>query len=143
MQPIPQTSLKVGMCGEARTTVREADTAAAYGVGGINVYATPALVGLVESAALNAVKDHLVEGWSTVGMEVRLKHLAPTPVGMEVVARAVLQEIDGRRLVYSFEAYDEKEQIAVGLHQRYIVNMEKFNQKAQKQKVGKGEGKGG
>ncbi|MFY9415580.1 MAG: thioesterase, partial [bacterium] len=81
--------------------------------------------------------------WGTVGMEIKLKHLAPTPVGMEVVARAVLQEIDGRRLVYSFEAFDEKEQIAVGIHQRYIVNMEKFNKKAQIQKAGKGEEKGG
>ncbi|MFY9371713.1 MAG: thioesterase family protein [bacterium] len=143
MRSIPHTDLKVGMAGEVRTRVREEDTAAAYGAEGIHVYATPALVGLVEAAAQEAVKGHLAEGWGTVGMEIKLKHLAPTPVGMEVVARAVLQEIDGRRLVYSFEAFDEKEQIAVGIHQRYIVNMEKFNKKAQIQKAGKGEEKGG
>ncbi|MGB4376532.1 MAG: thioesterase, partial [bacterium] len=101
MQPRPHTDLKVGMCGEARITVREEDTANAYGAEGIYVYATPALVGLIESAAQEAVKGHLSEGWGTVGMEIKLKHLAPTPVGMQVVAKAVLQEIDGRRLVYS------------------------------------------
>ncbi|MFY9429310.1 MAG: thioesterase, partial [bacterium] len=80
MQPRPHTDLKVGMCGEARITVREEDTANAYGAEGIYVYATPALVGLRESAAQEAVMGHLSEGWGTVGMEIKLKHLAPTPV---------------------------------------------------------------
>lgn len=118
--------VKVGLQGEARTVVSEENTADAYGAEGIDVYATPALVGLVEAAAMDAVKGCLEKGWTTVGMEIRLKHLAPTPKGMEVVARATLEAIDGRRLVFSVEAFDEKEQIACGQHHRYIVDRGKF-----------------
>lgn len=121
--------IKVGLNSVIETTVQEKDSAANYVNGFIDVLSTPSLIGLLECAAKNAVDLHLPTGYSTVGIRVDVKHLAATPIGMKVKAMAELIEIDGKRLVFKIEAYDEKEKIMEGLHERFIVDVEKFMQR--------------
>jgi predicted thioesterase len=88
------------------------------------------MVGLMENAALTLAQAGLDEGFSTVGTKVEVKHLAATPVGMKVRAKAKLVEIDRRRLVFEVEAYDDVETIGEGTHERFIVDIEKFLDKS-------------
>lgn len=119
-------ALAPGIKGEATTTVVHENTAAAVGAGGVEVFGTPMMVALMENAAWAAVAKELDDGHVTVGTVVNVKHLAATPLGQRVRATAELIEIDGRRLVFKVEAYDEKQKIGEGLHERFIVNLERF-----------------
>jgi predicted thioesterase len=119
-------NLKIGMKASMEIIVYENQTAASYGSGGVKVYATPAMVGLLENTSLNAVDSFLPEGYATVGTHLDIKHLAATPVGMKVVANAELIEMDRKKLVFKVEAFDEKEKIGEGFHSRFIINKEKF-----------------
>ncbi|WP_243276818.1 thioesterase family protein [Desulfallas sp. Bu1-1] len=121
--------LMVGLRGIAREEVTASNTAVAYGSGNINVFATPAMVGLMEKAALGSVDPLLPEGYTTVGIRVDVEHIAATPVGGRVETRSELTEIDGRRLVFKVEAYDDRELVGRGTHERFIVATEKFLQK--------------
>ncbi|MDK2883131.1 MAG: hypothetical protein PWP58_1467 [Bacillota bacterium] len=118
--------LKPGLTAELSIVVNSEHTAAHLGSGGVAVLATPMLIAIMEGASRNAVQPHLPEGWTTVGTLVNIRHLAATPVGMRVTARSTLTEVDGRRLVFAVEAYDEKEKVGEGLHERFIVNNERF-----------------
>lgn len=118
--------LKPGMTGEKSELVTSDNIAMRYGSGGVSVYATPAMIGLMENAALNAVDPHLPEGMATVGTHLDVKHLAATPVGLTVRAVAQLLEVDGRRLVFKVEAFDDREKVGEGTHERYIINLAKF-----------------
>ena len=93
-------ALMVGMRGEASLVVGEEQTAAAFGAGGVRVFGTPVMIGLMENAAWQLVQPELPAGESTVGTLVNVRHLAATPIGGHVVATAVLIDIDGRRLVF-------------------------------------------
>lgn len=115
-----------GMTGEARTTVVHENTAAYVGAGGVEVFGTPMMVALMENAAWGAVAESLDEGDVTVGTVVNVRHLAATPIGQQVRATAELIEIDGRRLVFKVEAFDAKQKIGDGQHERFIVNLERF-----------------
>lgn len=121
-----EINLKPGMIGEKKDLVTPDNTAMSYGSGGVSVYATPAMIGLMENAALTAVDPFLPEGMATVGTHLDVKHLAATPLGLTVTARAKLLEVDGRRLVFEVEAFDEKEIVGRGTHERYIINLAKF-----------------
>jgi fluoroacetyl-CoA thioesterase len=127
-------NLSIGMTGEKNEIVTSDNTAIKYGSGSVSVYATPAMIGLMEGAAVNAIDPHLPDGMSTVGTDLKIKHTAATPVGLTVRAVAELTEIDGRRLVFSVKAFDEKEQIGEGTHERFIVSIKKFLQKAEAKK---------
>lgn len=118
--------LAVGIKGESKSNVTENNTAVAYGSGGVKVFATPAMIGLMENAALTLVQKYLPEEQTTVGTNVNVSHLAATPIGMAVSATAELVEIDGKRLVFKVEAFDEKDKIGEGTHERFIINLEKF-----------------
>ncbi len=118
--------LTLGMTGEATTTVVHENTAAAVGAGGVEVFGTPMMVALMENAAWRTVAPHLDEGYVTVGTAVNIRHLAATPIGQKVRAEAELIEIDGRRLVFKVEAYDERQKIGDGQHERFIVKLDKF-----------------
>lgn len=119
-------TLHVGLTGEATTTVVHENTAASVGAGGVEVFGTPMMIALMENAAWRTVADHLDTGLVTVGTLVNVKHLAATPLGQQVRATAELVEIDRRRLVFKVEAYDEKQKIGEGLHERFIVDLERF-----------------
>lgn len=122
-------TLQTGLTGESTTIVVHENTAAAVGAGGVEAFATPMMIGLMENAAWGAVASELDEGYVTVGTLVNVSHLAATPVGQRVRATAELIEIDGRRLVFKVEAYDEHQKIGEGRHERYIVNLERFLQR--------------
>jgi predicted thioesterase len=126
--------LQSGLTGEKTTAVTENNTAASWGSGGLPVYATPAMIGLMEGAAVNAADKLLPAGWSTVGTALDVKHLAATPAGLEVRAAAELLEIDGRRLRFKVEAFDGIDKIGEGYHDRFIVENEKFLKKNSEKK---------
>lgn len=122
-------TVTVGMSAETTTVVVQENTAAAVGAGGVEVFATPMMIALMENAAWRAVADHLEEGVVTVGTLVNVRHLAATPLGQRVRATAELIEIDRRRLVFRVEAYDEQQKIGEGIHERFMVQLQRFLQK--------------
>jgi predicted thioesterase len=117
------------MRGEARLTVSDADTARALKSGSVDVLGTPRVVALVEEASCRAIEPELGDGSTTVGMRVQLDHLQPTPVGAEVVAEAVLDRIEGRRLTFTVSVADERGLVAAGKVTRVIVDRERFMNK--------------
>jgi fluoroacetyl-CoA thioesterase len=119
-------ALTVGMRGEASLVVGEAQTAAAFGAGGVLVLGTPVMIGLMENAAWKLVQPELPEGESTVGTLVNVRHLAATPMGGHVIATAELTEIDGRRLVFRVSARDDTQLIGEGTHERFRIVLERF-----------------
>jgi len=123
------SELKVGLVFETKKIVEEADTAAKFGSGGVYVFATPMMIGIMENASMHCVADYVGEGNSTVGIHLDVKHLAATPMGMEVRAVAELIEVEGKKLRFKVEAFDEKGKIGEGTHDRFIINVEKFMSK--------------
>jgi predicted thioesterase len=119
-------TLRPGLVGEVHHQVTPDTFASRWGNPGIEVLATPVVVGWLEEAAIRAVQPYLEPGQGSVGTVVSIKHLAATPAGMTVRATATVTALDGRRLVFRVEAHDEKEKIAEGEHERFIVNMVKF-----------------
>ena len=127
--------LKPGLEAEKTDTVTEKNVASAWGSGGLAVYATPAMIALMEASAYSAVQPLLPPGWSTVGTELNIKHIAATPAGMKVHARAELLSINGRALSFKVEAFDETGKIGEGVHDRFIVENERFLAKAEGKKA--------
>ncbi len=125
-------NLKEGMIGEVEKVVTDNDTAAAFGSGEVLVFATPMMIGIMENAALKAVDSHLPKDFATVGIHLDVKHTAATPVGMQVKAKAELVKIEGKKLKFKVEAFDEKEKIGEGFHSRYIINAPQFIEAAKK-----------
>ena len=121
--------LKPGLVGELSQVVTKEVTAAAYGSGLVPAFATPALVGIMEGASVQAIKHALASGQTSVGIEVSIKHLAATPVGMKVRARSEVIVVDGRRVTFKVEAWDDKEKIGEGTHQRMVVDEARFNER--------------
>ncbi|MEL7567039.1 MAG: thioesterase family protein [Dehalobacterium sp.] len=125
-------ALRKGLTAEVQEMVTADNLARKFGSGSIDVFATPAMIALMEKAALNTVDPNLPEGFSTVGTEISVRHLAATPLGLTVKAKAELVEIDGRRLVFRVEAFDDMEKIGEGEHQRFIIQVAKFMDKVGK-----------
>ena len=123
--------LTPGLTGTVEAIVTEADTAARLGSGLVPVLGTPALVGLMECAAVQSLAGRLPPGRTSVGGRIDVRHLAPTPVGMRVRARAELLQVEGHRLVFQVEAWDEVERIGEATHERFIVGVERFVASAQ------------
>jgi fluoroacetyl-CoA thioesterase len=119
-------SLEIGMRGEATLVVGEEHTAAAFGAGGVRVFGTPMMIGLMENAAWRLVQGRLGEGETTVGTLVNVRHLVATPVGDTVTASAELVAIEGRRLVFQVSARDSRQLIGEGTHERAVVSLERF-----------------
>ncbi len=118
--------LKTGLEYVAVITVGEANTAAAMGSGDMQVFATPSMVALMENAAMNCVAGRLPEGSTTVGTEINVSHQKATPAGATVHAKAVLEAVEGRKLIFGVSAWDDKGLIGEGTHTRFIVDRERF-----------------
>lgn len=118
--------LKEGLAAESRITVTPAHLAVTMGSGDLEVFATPAMVSLMEHAALRAVASALPEGATTVGAEMNCTHIKPSPIGAEIVATAVLSSIEGRKLTFNVGARDAVGLIGEGTHVRYIVDRARF-----------------
>lgn len=121
--------LEAGIKGVAEVMATESNTAAAVGSGILQVFATPMMIALMEKAACDGVAPYLEEGMGTVGISVNITHDAATPVGMKVRAEAELVQVDGRKLTFKVEAFDEAGRIGGGMHERFIVGNEKFQAK--------------
>ncbi len=122
--------LQSGMKGHMERTVTADLSAKVWGSGAVDVYATPCMIALVEETAWRSVQDELEPGQATVGTKIDVAHLAATPIGMRVRCETDLIEIDRRKLVFAVTAYDEAGKIAEGTHERFIVDVEKFQAKA-------------
>jgi fluoroacetyl-CoA thioesterase len=118
--------MAVGLKGTAKLVVTEADTALALGSGDVKVLGTPRLVALMERACIDALDGMLEPGQTTVGMRVQVDHLQPTPIGAEVVAEALLDRIEGRRITFSVSANDSGGLVAAGKVTRVVVDVERF-----------------
>jgi predicted thioesterase len=110
-----------GTTAEVSLVVSADRTADAMGNRGVHVLATPFLIGLLENAAAAVLRPHVPPGGTSVGTMVEMRHLAATPAGMTVRAKATLLESDGRRFLFAVEAWDDREKIAEGRHERHVV----------------------
>lgn len=122
--------MKIGIKNTIKKTVTEINTAKAIGSGTLEVFATPAMIALIEETAWKSVQQYLEEGQSTVGSSLDIKHISPTPLGNSVCCTTELIEIDGKKLVFKAEVVDNKSVIGTGLHTRYIIDNKKFMDKA-------------
>lgn len=123
-------NLEVGLNSARMLVVHFEDTAKAIDDTNIEVVSTPTVIALMEQSAVDSIQPSLPEGWSSVGTLVNVNHIAATPIGMTVTAYAELIGVDGRRLIFSIAARNEKELISEGIHERFIVNKEQFINKA-------------
>ena len=121
--------LKTGIKGHQELVVTQELTAKNMGSGVMDVFATPAMLALMEKTAFTSVAEYLNEGCGSVGTKVDIEHVASSPVGMKITCDSELIEIEGRKLVFKVEAYDEKGLIGKGTHERFIVENKKFQEK--------------
>ena len=118
--------LEVGLKYQSRVVVSEDNTALKLGSGDMEVFATPAMIALMENAAMNAVAEHLDAGATTVGTMMKSSHIKASAVGATITAEAELVAVEGRRLSFVVKAWDEKGTIGEGEHERFIVDRERF-----------------
>ena len=118
------------MKGTATTTVTEDNTAKIFCSGALEVFATPAMVALMEEACWKMIQPELEDGLSSVGIKLDINHQSPSCIGETIICEATLMEIDGRRLVFYVVCSDEKGLVGEGTHERFIINSEKFMAKA-------------
>lgn len=123
--------METGIIGQEELVVNETNTAEALGSGSLAVFATPAMIALMEKTARLSVAPFLEDGQSTVGTLVNVKHLSASPVGMKITCRTELKEIDRRRLVFHVECSDEAGIIGEGEHERFIIDEAKFMAKTE------------
>jgi len=116
--------------------VRNEDLVSHQGGISVEVLSTPRLIQLMEASAIEAIQRFLSPDEVSLGTQVRIKHLSPTPLGMKVTAHAILKEVEKNRLLFWVDAYDEKEKVAEGEHERILVSKERFLQKVEKKRIG-------
>ncbi len=122
--------MQTGTKNTLERKVTEELSALSMGSGTLHVFATPAMIALIEETCWRSITQHLEEGQGTVGTLLNVKHLAPTPLGMTVRCESELIEVDGRRLVFNVNVYDEAGLVGSGTHERFIINESKFQAKA-------------
>jgi predicted thioesterase len=128
--------IRPGQTGQASTTVAPEQTARHLGSGGIDVYATPAMIALMEAAAVDAIDHRLPEGQASVGTALDVKHLAATPLGQPVHAEAEVLAVDGRRIDFRVRAWDAHELIGEGTHTRFVIDIARFLQRLEEKDSG-------
>lgn len=118
--------MEAGIKNEKSIVVTDEVTASKVGSGLLPVYATPSMIALMEGTCAESVQPYLSEGEGTVGVAVDIKHIAATPVGMTVRCESLLKEVNGKKLVFEVNVYDEKGLVGTGIHKRAIINNEAF-----------------
>ena len=125
-----ETKLEVGMKNVVEAQSTEESTALSMKSGSLKVLATPAMLCLMEQAAAELVEKNLPDDSTSVGISINVEHKAPTPIGLTVRAEAVVTKIEGRKICFEVKAFDGIDEIGSGTHERFIVNKEKFQNKA-------------
>ena len=125
-----ETNLTVGMSNVIEAQSTEETTALKMKSGSLKVLATPAMMCLMEQAAAELVERNLPDDLTSVGIAININHKAPTPVGLTIKAEAVITKIDDRKIIFDVKAFDGIDEIGSGTHERFIVNKEKFQSKA-------------
>lgn len=120
------SGLAAGLRGTASWRATERHSAETWGSGAVPVFATPSLVGLMEAAAMDALRGCLADGETTVGTRIEVSHLAATPIGETVRAEATLVSVDGRKLAFDLVAHDGRQRIGEGRHERVVVSRDRF-----------------
>ena len=115
-----------GLCHSETLVVEHKDTAAVYGSGSLEVFATPAMIALMEKTCLDSVNDKIGEGNTTVGIAVNIKHLKASPVGAMIRCDAKLIEVDRKRLVFEVQCFEGDTLVGEGIHERFVVDSVKF-----------------
>ncbi len=124
-------NLQAGLKGYGHFIVKDSDSAKAFRSGSLDVLATPMLIAAAEETCADLVQPLLDEGMGTVGTQVNIRHMAPTPIGMSYRCECEITAIEDRKILFSVKLFDEKEQIGEGSHERFIINEERFFSKAQ------------
>jgi len=124
-----------GLIGKSEMIVKEEDLVSRLGEVAVNVLSTPRLIQLLEEAAIEAIHEFIPKEKVSLGTEVKIKHLSPTPLGMKVTANAILNRVDKKRLYFLVDAFDELEKVAEGEHERVLVSKDQFLQKVEKKRV--------
>jgi fluoroacetyl-CoA thioesterase len=127
-------AIEVGMVNEMRLKTGPQHSASGFYAGVPDVFGTPFLVGLFEGVSAALMGPHLGPGEQSVGISMNLKHTAPTPLGMEVRAKTEVTQVEGRKITFKIEGFDEKEKIGEAVHERFIINLEKFMQRVEAKK---------
>ena len=125
-----------GLIGKSEMVVKEEDLVSRPGVVDLDVLSTPRLIQLLEAAAIEAIQEYLPSDQVTLGVQVKMRHLSATHLGMKVTAHALLKEVDQNRLVFVVDAYDEVDKVAEGEHERLLVSKERFLQKLNSKRPG-------
>lgn len=121
--------MDLGLSYISTTIVSNTNTALTLGSGDMDVFATPAMVALMENAAMNAVAPHLEQGQTTVGTEISTTHIKASALGATITATAILTAVDGRKLTFSVTAREGDTLIGTGTHTRFVVDRERFMSK--------------
>jgi predicted thioesterase len=127
-----ELSIPVNTKGTKRKKVEPADSATSYGSGLVDVFASPAMIALMEQTAMESILSCLPAGTGSVGIAVDIKHIKATPIGMEVYCETILEKIEGKKLFFKVMAFDEDGLIGTGSHTRYIVDTKTFLQSIKK-----------
>ena len=128
-------SIEIGLKGRAETVVNETNTAAAMGSGLVPVFATPAMIALMEQAAASSLTPFLEEGQGSVGIHLDVSHESATPIGLKVWAESEVAEVDGKQITFKVSAYDAAGLIGCGTHKRACITVDRFLTKAEQKKV--------
>lgn len=131
-----QQTLAPGIEGQATVVAGPGNLASDLGSGFVDVYSTPMMIGLMETAAATSVQPFVGEGKTTVGVRVDIRHLAATPPGMRITAHSRLVKVDGKALTFEVWAEDERERIGEGLHERAIIDRARFVQRVEAKAAG-------
>lgn len=123
--------IKVGLSFETEKPVGQQDSATYYGSGMVDVFATPAMIALMEKTALECINHLLPEGFTTVGIEIHVQHMKATPIGKKVNCKAIVTDVDRKKIVFEVIAEDESGKIGFGTHTRFIIDEAEFMAKLQ------------
>ena len=123
-----------GLIGKSEMIVKKEDLVNSLADVTLNVLSTPRLIQLLEAAAIEAIHEFIPTEKVSLGTEVKIKHLSPTPLGMKVTANAILKRVDKNRLFFLVDAFDEIEKVAEGEHERVLVSKDQFFQKVERKR---------
>lgn len=125
-----------GLNGVSEMVVAEEDLVGHLGGVSVDVLSTPRLIQLLEAAAIDAIKNYLSSDQLSLGTRMNIKHLSATPLGMKVTAHALLKSVKKNRFSFMVDAYDEKEKVAEGEHERILIPKKRFLQRVEKKRAG-------